>query len=96
MWDIGKTFDMKCQFYILFEITGAIGTPLIIDAATQKRTFGHYAQVLVDIDISRRLIYEFMVEREGFAFPVEVDYEWLPDFCSHCKNPLGIDSSLAF
>lgn len=66
MWDIGKTFDMKCQFYILFEITGAIGTRLIIDAVTQKRTFGHYTQVLVDIDISRRLIYEVMVEREGW------------------------------
>ena len=25
------------------------------------------------------------MEREGFAFPIEVDYEWLPDFCSHCQ-----------
>jgi len=64
---------------------GAIGTPLLIDRATQKCVFGHYARVLVDIDFSRRLFYEIMVEREGFAFPVEVTYEWIPEFCSHCQ-----------
>lgn len=26
------------------------------------------------------------VEREGFAFSVEVQYERHPPFCSHCKN----------
>ncbi|KEH19695.1 DUF4283 domain protein [Medicago truncatula] len=60
----------------LLEIGGAIGTPLIIDIATQKRTFGHYVRVLVDIDFSHWLFYEIMVEREGFAFPIEVEYEW--------------------
>ena len=24
------------------------------------------------------------MEREGFAFPIKVMYEWLLDFCSHC------------
>jgi hypothetical protein len=56
------------------EISVAIGTPLSIDVATQKHTFGHYTRVLVDINFSRRLFYEIMVEREGFAFPDEVEY----------------------
>jgi len=64
----------------LLEIAGAIGPPLIIDAATQKYIFGHYVRVLVDIHFSRRLFYAVMVEREGFDFPVEVEYEWLPKF----------------
>jgi len=67
------------------EIAAAIGTPLIIDVATQKRTFGHYVRVLVDIDFSRRLFYEIMVEREVYEFPVEVEYEWLLEFCTHCQ-----------
>ena len=25
------------------------------------------------------------MEREGYAFPVEVEYKWLPDFCTHCQ-----------
>lgn len=37
------------------EISCAMGTPLIIDATTQKRTFGHYARVLVDIEFSHHL-----------------------------------------
>ncbi|AET02663.2 DUF4283 domain protein [Medicago truncatula] len=56
-----------CLERTLLETTGAFGTPLIIDAATQKRTFGHYARVLVDINFSRRFFYEIMVEREGFS-----------------------------
>jgi len=67
------------------EIASTIGTPLVIDVATQKCTFGHYARVLVDIDISRCLFCEIMVERDRFAFPVKVEYEWLQEFCSHCQ-----------
>jgi len=32
------------------------------------------------------MFYEILVERDGFSFPMEVVYEWLPDFCSHCQN----------
>ena len=63
-----------------------MGTPLVIDNLTLKHLFGHYARILGDIDFSRKLIYEIVVEREGFAFTVVVAYEWLPDFCSHCQN----------
>jgi len=38
--------------------------------------------------LSRRLFYEIPVERDGFAFNVEVQYERLPDFCFRCKKYL--------
>jgi len=38
------------------------------------------------MDCSKKLFYEILVEREGFSFPVEVVYEWMPDFCTHCQN----------
>jgi hypothetical protein len=69
----------------LREIASAVGTPLLIDNATAKRLFGHYACILVDMDLSRKLFHEIVVEREGFAFTLEVAYEWLPDFCTHCQ-----------
>lgn len=68
------------------EIASAVGTPLILDNATSKRLFGHYARVLVDMDFSRKIFHEIVVEREGYSFKVEVHYEWLPEFCSHCQN----------
>lgn len=70
----------------LREISSVIGTPVLIDNATSKRLFGHYARILVDMDFNRKLFYEIVVEREGFAFPVEVVYERMPDFCTHCQN----------
>jgi hypothetical protein len=70
----------------LREITSVVGTPLLINNATSKHIFGHYARVLVDMDFSRKLFNEIVVEREGYAFTVEVDYERLLDFCMHCQN----------
>ena len=80
LMELPQEYWLECT---LLEIAGAIGTPLLIDSTTQKRIFGHYACVLVDIDFSRRLFHEIMVERDGFAFPMEVVYEWIPYFFSH-------------
>ena len=74
----------------LREIASAVGTPLVLDNATLKRLFGHYARILVDIDFSKRIFHEIIVEREGASYPVEVVYERIPDFCSHCQT-LGND-----
>lgn len=52
----------------LFEIADAVGKPLLIDAATQNRTFDHYARVLVDVYLSKWIFDEVLVEREGYAF----------------------------
>jgi hypothetical protein len=74
---------------ILFAIASSIGTPICTDAIAAKpmfdRTFGHFARVLVDIDLSQTLRYKVLVERVGFAFYVDLDYENLPPFCHHCK-----------
>ncbi|KAK2403196.1 hypothetical protein QL285_052656 [Trifolium repens] len=68
----------------LFAIASGVGTPLSLDTATQQRTFGHYARILVDIDLAEELHYQILVEREGFAFFADVDYGNLPHFCDHC------------
>ncbi|PNX74572.1 defensin-like protein [Trifolium pratense] len=48
---------------MLFEIANAVGTPLVLDESTKNRTFGHYARVLVDMDLSCLVFDEIMVER---------------------------------
>jgi hypothetical protein len=50
-----------------------------------ERTFGQYTRVLVDMDLTQTLRSKVLVERKGFAFFVDLDYENLPDFCTHCK-----------
>lgn len=76
----------------LYEIVGAVGTPLLIDNVTRNRLYGHYARVLVNMDLSKDIFYEIMVEREGFAFPLAIEYEGLPNFCKHCTS-IGHDVS---
>ena len=65
------------------EIANAVGTPIDIDGPTRNRMFGHCVRILVDIDLSKRAYDEILVEREGFAFKVEVQYERRPLFCHH-------------
>ncbi|WJX89597.1 hypothetical protein P8452_71581 [Trifolium repens] len=74
---------------ILFTIASSLGTPICTDAVTAKpmheRTFGQFARVLVDMDLSQPLRYKVLVERKGFAFFIEIDYENVPDFCNECQ-----------
>ncbi|MCH82656.1 hypothetical protein A2U01_0003467 [Trifolium medium] len=74
---------------ILFAIASSIRTPICTDAIVTKpmfdRTFGQYVRVLVDMDLSQTIRYKVLVERVGFAFFVEMDYENLPSFCTHCN-----------
>jgi len=77
---------------ILFAIANVVGTPISTDAASSKpmveRTFGQFARVLVDMDLSQDLRYKVLVERKNYAFFVNFEYENLPDFCTHC-NKIG-------
>jgi hypothetical protein len=87
-----RFYDLSQEYWhknILFTIASSLGTPICTDAVTAKlmheRTFGQFARVLVDMDLSQPLRYKVLVERKGFAFFIEIDYENVPDFCSECQ-----------
>jgi hypothetical protein len=87
-----RIFGLSQEYWhknILFTIAGSIGTPICIDSITAKpmheRTFGQFARVLVDIDLLQPLRYKLLVERKGFAFFVDLEYERIPEFCTECK-----------
>jgi len=46
----------------LKEIASAVGTPIDLDVLTRNRAFGHYARILVDVDLSKRAFNEILVE----------------------------------
>lgn len=60
-----------------FCIESSVGTPVYVDSITSKptieRTFGHFAMVLVDIDLAKDLKFEVLVERKGFSFFVSLN-----------------------
>lgn len=51
-----------------------------------ERNSGQFVRVLVDMDVTRDLRYKVLVERGGFKCLVELAYENLPNFCTHCKK----------
>lgn len=70
----------------LFEIAGAIGTPILIDENTRNHSFGHYARVLVDINLAGFLPESLWVEREKFILEIEIEYESPPCYCFTCNS----------
>jgi hypothetical protein len=87
-----KFFGLSQEYWhknILFTISSSLGTPICTDSITARpmheRTFGQFARVLVDMDLSQPLRYKVLVERKGFAFFVEIEYENIPDFCNVCQ-----------
>lgn len=69
----------------LFEIASGLGTPLSIDETTQRRRFGIFARVLIDVDLFENLFESVVVEREDHALSISIQYEKYPLFCAHCK-----------
>lgn len=57
-----------------------------MDDATRNRSFGHFACILIDIDLTMKLHDRLIVEREGYAFYVDLEYERLPQFCVVCQT----------
>jgi hypothetical protein len=87
-----KMFGLSQEYWhknILFTIASSLGTPICIDSVTAKpmleRTFGQFARVLVNMDLSPPLRYKVLVERKDFAFFVDIEYENVPDFCNACQ-----------
>ncbi|PNX62170.1 hypothetical protein L195_g061024, partial [Trifolium pratense] len=60
-----KLFNLSQEYWqksILFTIASSVGTPICIDSVTARpmheRTFGQFARVLVDMDLSQPLSYK--------------------------------------
>jgi hypothetical protein len=50
LWEFLREYWMEKTLY---EIAGTVRTLLLIDNVTKNRLFGHYAMVLMDLDLSK-------------------------------------------
>lgn len=70
---------------IIMGIARAIGTPIKIDNNSLTGQFGHFARVLVEVDLISPLQEQVMLEQPGHCGFVTITYERLPEFCPHCS-----------
>lgn len=83
-----RIYELSWEYWdpqIITGIARAVGTPLKIDGNSLDGMFGHYARVLVEVDLSSSLEETVLLERQGHCAFVSISYERLPEYCSHCS-----------
>ena len=77
---------------LLCDIASKIGTLVRIDCVTLDKDFGHYARVLIEVDLASTLQYQLFLNCQGIMYDFEIVYENLPLFCS-LYHTIGHDIS---
>lgn len=71
----------------LMTIGKGLGTPIGVDKKTLARDFGYFANVFIDINLSKHVPARINVNEEnGNQFSQEVYIPKMPQFCNHCKS----------
>ncbi|PIA32092.1 hypothetical protein AQUCO_04600033v1 [Aquilegia coerulea] len=74
------------DYEILMSLGKALGDPIGVDKHTIDRDFGYFTSVLVEVDLSKSIPSEIVIEVEnGKEFRQAKEVPKLPKFCSHCK-----------
>ena len=68
------------------DIAQAIVVPLRLDQVTVNGDFGHYARVLVDIDLKNPLLYQIEVDSTSECGFVNVEYSNILGFYTTCSS----------
>lgn len=70
----------------LGKILSKVGKPICTDQLTASRGRIPYARVLVEVDAAKELVKEVSFKLpDGLMFHQDIEYEFSPKFCSHCK-----------
>ncbi|KAL8480382.1 hypothetical protein ACS0TY_027068 [Phlomoides rotata] len=66
-------------------ILEAMGTLIKIDVRTSNKLLGHYARLLIEIDMKSELLEKLMYQIGKIFSFASIVYERLPDFCRECS-----------
>ncbi|XP_058752249.1 uncharacterized protein LOC131625409 [Vicia villosa] len=67
-------------------LASAFGTPIVTDEFTTSKLRVSYARVLVEVDITQKLLEEIVIkDKEGNVVIQKVEYEWRPNLCEKCQ-----------
>lgn len=69
----------------LSRIESVVGKPICTDECTSQQRRISYARLLVEVDITKPLVYKVQIEDDkGKVLEQQVYYEWAPMFCQKC------------
>lgn len=70
----------------LYMICSALGNPIQIDRATASQSRISFARVGVEIDITKPLVKEMVIDIAGVEVKQRVVWDKIPHYCSDCKH----------
>ncbi|KAL8541482.1 hypothetical protein ACS0TY_002668 [Phlomoides rotata] len=79
--------DLPMEYWqpsILEAMASAFGTLIRIDDNTLHRRMGHYARILVEIDMKTEFVEKIMYKRARICSFATLAFERLPKFCRNC------------
>ncbi|KAL8546962.1 hypothetical protein ACS0TY_006609 [Phlomoides rotata] len=82
-----RIMDLPMEYWqpsILEAMASAFGTLIRIDDHTIHRRMGHYARILVEVDMKMELIEKIMYKRSGVCSFANLVFEHLLEFCRNC------------
>ncbi|OIT02899.1 hypothetical protein A4A49_54772 [Nicotiana attenuata] len=85
--------DLKSHYFewdALYRIVEPIGIPIIMDKATLSKTRPTTTKIKIEIDVTKTLLHEVQIDIMNENGQMEsiiqkVEYESIPEYCSHCK-----------
>ncbi|PKU71541.1 hypothetical protein MA16_Dca004383 [Dendrobium catenatum] len=80
--------NLRLHFFnqkVLHALGSIFGRPLQTDKATASRTRPSVARILVEVDITKKHSKEIWVGSKAYGYMQKIEFEKVPDFCSHCK-----------
>lgn len=71
----------------LRRVGSVLGKPVCVDECTSQQLRISYARLLIEVDVTKPLIYKVRVEDDDdFKVEQQVYYGWVPLFCQKCHR----------
>ncbi|XP_057775219.1 uncharacterized protein LOC130994202 [Salvia miltiorrhiza] len=83
-----RIYELPVEFWHPEVLTGIghwLGQPLKIDGNSLDDEVAHFARILVEIDLAKKLPENLTIDDGDYAFKIDFSYEYLPLFCTRCK-----------
>ncbi|XP_057791935.1 uncharacterized protein LOC131008855 [Salvia miltiorrhiza] len=82
-----RVFNLPHEYWhpeVLSGIARHVGAPIVIDGLSAHASVGHFARILVEMDVSKAVPDFFDVKCGDRVFVLEFGYEDLPYYCHSC------------
>ncbi|XP_057790736.1 uncharacterized protein LOC131007838 [Salvia miltiorrhiza] len=83
-----RIYNLPLEFWhpeVIAVVGRAVGHPIRMDSSSASGEVGHFARILIEVDLTLPLLDGVYVDEGTSSCFVEFSYESIPPFCSRCR-----------